>query len=195
MQTARAPIEKLRGEIEFKRAGLQPADPDPPNFAAAIEHAEIRAYFKSLTPAERTALAMNTTDLRLLEPLVRTPPELSGFDGNQRDTIKDIENRYIAIKHPAEVAELEALELLVAEADAIVQDARSNLKEVAGMDSWLFDQEVRPVEAAVWLVGSAEVPLVCLPQPDGSAEYRLATADRNQHREALSECVRLPRCL
>jgi hypothetical protein len=177
MQIAKQPIVNLRHEIKSKHDALRPADPDKSNLFGAIQTMEIHQLSRSLKPLEREALMMTTTDVRLLEATVTSPPELSGFSANDRAVIDKIEARYIELKHPAEVAEIEALESLAAEAEAIAQVARNELRSVAGLSAQEFDSVARKVEAAVWLVGETGREQVCEPGPDGTATYRAATPD------------------
>jgi hypothetical protein len=177
LNTARAPIAKLARDAKAKRASLRPADPDRGDVAGAIERQEIRAYWRTLPPGDRAQLAMTTTDLRLLEALVTAAPELSGFTRNQRDVVDKVEQRYIALKHPAELAEVEALDALVAEAEAITAVTRNDIRNSAALEPQPFEALARKVEAAVWLVGDASAPQVCEVAADGTAEYRLATAE------------------
>jgi hypothetical protein len=176
LQTARAPITALKREVAAKRDSLRRADPDKTDLAGALERGEIRQLFRTLPPTERQGLAMSTNDIRLLEALVTAPPELSGFTGNQSELIDQVEARYIALKHPAETAELEALEELVAEAEALVAVARVGIRDTANMEPRLFEAEAKKIEAAVWLVGKPGEEQVCEPDANGQAIYRPATA-------------------
>ncbi|WP_439925420.1 hypothetical protein [Nitrobacter sp. JJSN] len=172
---ATQPIRTLDRDIKAKRACLQPADPDKADLAGALERGEIRQHLRSLKPLEREALLMTTTDLRLVEAAVTAPPELSGFANG--DIIDKIEARYIELKHPAEVAEIEALTELLAEAEAIVAVARNEARNIAQMEPREFEAVAAKVEAAVWLVGKPGEERVCEPGPDGIADYRQPTPD------------------
>lgn len=177
LQVASAPVAKLKREVAAKREALRPADPDKTDLAGALQGGEIRTYFRSLAHPERHALSMKTDDLRLLEALVTAPPELSGFSANDRDVVEKVEARYIALRHPVEVAELEALDSLVAEAEAIIAVARHGIRTAAGMEQRQFEREAAKIEAAVWIVGEPGREQVCEPGPDGTASYRRATPD------------------
>jgi hypothetical protein len=177
LQTAKAPITALKREIKSKRDALRPADPDKTDLAGALERGEIRTHLRNLKPGEREALLMSTADIRLIEAAVTAPPELSGFAATNRDTIDKIEQRYVALRHPAEVAELESLDELVSSAEAITTVARNGLRQTAQLDAQTFEREAAKIEAAVWLVGSPGQEQVCEPGPDGTAIYRIATSD------------------
>lgn len=177
LQVATSPIAKLKREVAAKREALRPDDPDKSDLAGAIERGEIRNHFRSLKPGERHALLLTTTDLRLIEAAVTAPPELSGFTANDRDVVEKIEARYTALKHPTEIVELEALDKLVAEAEAIIAVARSEIRTASSMEQRQFEREAAKIEAAVWLVGDPGREQVCEPGPDGTATYRRATPD------------------
>jgi hypothetical protein len=81
------------------------------------------------------------------------------------------------MKFPAETRDAQELDALVSEAEAAVSVARSVIANSTGMDQRAFESLAQKVEAAVWLVGSATAAQICEIQPDGSAEYRAATAD------------------
>jgi hypothetical protein len=174
---ATAPVRALKRDIAAKRDALRPAEPDPANFAAAIAGTEYRGYMRSLKPLDRDALLLTTSDIRLLEAALSAPPELSGFSASDRDTIEKVEQHYVRLKHPNEVVELETLDELLAEAEAIAQVARDELRRVAGLSAQEFEAEAKKIEAAVWLVGEPGNEQVCEPGPDGTATYRVATSD------------------
>jgi hypothetical protein len=177
LQVAKSPLAKLKRDVASKREALRPADPDKSDLAGAIERGEIRNHFRSLNPGERHALLLTTTDLRLIEAAVTAPPELSGFTTSDSELVERIEARYIALRHPAEVAELEALDKLVAEAEAIIGVARSEIRTASAMEQRQFEREAAKIEAAVWIVGDPGREQVCEPGPDGTATYRPATPD------------------
>lgn len=178
LQVAKAPITELKREIKSRREALRPTDPDKSDLAGAIERGEIRNHFRSLKPGDRHALLLTTTDLRLIEAAVTSPPELSGFTTSaDSDLVEKVEARYIALKHPTEVAELEVLDELVASAEAITTVARNGLRQTAQLDAQTFEREAAKIEAAVWLVGDPGREQVCESGPDGTATYRPATPE------------------
>src|SRR4051794_24496771 len=139
---ARDPITKAKKEIQDRRAAMKIKAVDPSNIAAALERQEIRAYVRGLAPGDRQSLAMTTKDPRLLEAMVTAPPELSGFTSmkNFAQLIEQIEARYFELNYGPEIAAVQALEDVVAEADAAVQVARNSVQSTVGMDDRTFNQ-------------------------------------------------------
>jgi hypothetical protein len=175
---ARAPIEKAYSDNRARRAAIQIKSPDPNNFAAAIERWALQDYLSSLDPGQREALALTTTDRRILEAIVFAPPELSGFVGNLAPAFKKVEARYLEVTHSAELKSIAAAEAVMAEASAAAQIVRDQIQQTVGMNDREFAAVMEPIERKVgapWLVkikgGSGEI-LRVRPEKCGTAEFQ-----------------------
>jgi hypothetical protein len=127
---AKAPVVKARKEIKSRRSALVIKSVDPANLAAALERQEIRQWFRSLDLGVRQSVAVGTKDVRILEALVTAPPELSGILGPK--AAAEIENRYIELTYPDELASIEAADAVVKEAEEAVGIAYHELRIVLG---------------------------------------------------------------
>jgi hypothetical protein len=171
---AKAPVVKARAEIKQRRAALTVKPVDPTNVAAALERQEIRAWVRTLDHGVRQSVVLATKDRRILEALLSAPPELSGI----MDVVLagKIEDRYIELVYPNELAELEALDSVVAEAETAISIAYNELRQVADMHPHDFDEMMRPIETIrPWLTSdSTQVVEV---GADGKASYRKASQE------------------
>lgn len=176
-QAAAAPIAKLAAQAKAKRDGLGVRSADPTTPAAVIEQAnraEIRAWLRTLPPAEMAQLAMSTEDARILESMLSAPPELVNLRGNQRDLAEKIEQRYLEMTFPAELAEAERLEQAAAEAADVAKVALNEIKAVADVDAHTFAQ-IEARIGAPWLIKNTNSVQVVDFGDDGKVNYRDAS--------------------
>jgi hypothetical protein len=169
---AKAPVAKARAEIKTRRDKLVVKSVDKTDLAAAIERQEIRAWVRSLDLGVRQSVVLATKDRRILEALLSAPPELSGI--TSPSAAAEIENRYIELTYPKELAELEALDSVVAEAEAAVGIAYNELRNTVDMHQHDFGELMRPIETIrPWLIDGRRQ--VCETAADGKPTYRKAT--------------------
>jgi hypothetical protein len=88
---------------------------------------ETRKYLLGLEPTLRIAKAM-TGDKRILGALMHVASELSGFDAFPRKVVEEIEPRYLELTYPEKLAELEALDAVIAEGETAVAIAYNELQ-------------------------------------------------------------------
>jgi hypothetical protein len=172
---AKAPVTKSRAEIKARRAALVIKSVDPANFAAAVERQEIRSWVRQLDQGVRGSVVLATRDKRILEAVVSAPPELSGFAGDAA-LAGQIEDRYFEVVYPGEVAAIEAMDAVVAEAEAAVGIAYNDLRITfaPGMHTHDFDELMKPIETIrPWLIDGRRQ--VCETGIDGKPVYRKAT--------------------
>jgi hypothetical protein len=185
LESARAPISKMKREAQERRAAMSIKAPDKGDLAGAMERAEIRTFLRSLGQTKCAGVLLSTTDKRLLEAALTAPPELSGLAGME-DVAAQIESRYVEMTHGPEAAAVDALESVVAEADAIARTARGKVQSESGMDSRTFDGIAGPAEKAAapaWLIRSGDSVMVCEVAESGTAAYRPATLYEQQSGE------------
>jgi hypothetical protein len=171
---AKQPVTKARAEIKARRDALVIKSVDKTDIAAALERQEIRQWFRSLDLGVRQSIALASKDRRILEALVTAPPELSGIAGPK--AAAEIENRYIELTYPDELASIEAADAVVAEAEASMHIARNELRSTldVGMHAHDFDALMKPVEMIrPWLIDGRRQ--VCETGADGKPTYRKAT--------------------
>jgi hypothetical protein len=171
---AKAPIAKARAEIKAKRDALTIKPVDPANVAAALERQEIRQWVRSLDIGVRQSIVLASKDRRILEALLSAPPELSGIANPK--AASEIEDRYIELTYPSELASIEAMDSVVAEAEMALHVARNEMRAVIDVDMHPqdFTELMRPVEThKPWL--TSDKKQVVEIGSDGKAVYRLAT--------------------
>jgi hypothetical protein len=179
LSLARAPIDRAFADVLARRAAIKIKVPDANNFASAIERWAIQDYVSGLALGAREALAMTTTDRRILEAIVTAPPELSGFVGNLAPTFKKAEARYLEETHGADLKSIAEAEAVLAEASAAAQISRDKIQRTVGMRDREFAAVVAPIEkkiGAPWLIKDGARTMVCEVGADGLANYRLASA-------------------
>jgi hypothetical protein len=168
---AKAPVAKARAEYKTRKAALTVKPVDPANVAAALERQEIRAWVRSLDLGVRQAVVLATKDVRILESLLSAPPELSGIV----DAVLagKVEDRYLEVVYPQELAELEALDAVIAEGETAVAIARNEMRTLIDVHPHDFDEMLRPIEVTrPWLVDDGKQ--VCEVGADGKPSYRPA---------------------
>jgi hypothetical protein len=169
---AKAPVAKARKEIQQRRDALVIKPVDKTDVAGELQRAEIRAWIRSLDQGVRQSVVASATDKRVLEAALSAPPQLSGIVDPK--AAAEIENRYIELTYPKELAELEALDSVVAEAEAAVGIAYNELRQVCDMHAHDFDELMKPIETIrPWLMDDGKQ--VCEIGSDGKPSYRLAT--------------------
>jgi hypothetical protein len=167
---AKAPVAKARAEYKTRKAALTVKPVDPANVAAALERQEIRSWVRSLDLGVRQAVVLATKDVRILDALLSAPPELSGIV----DAVLagKVESRYVELVFPGELAELEAMDDVIAHGEAAVAIARNEMRTLIDVHPHDFDEMLRPIEVTrPWLVDGGRQ--VC-EFVDGKPTYRLA---------------------
>lgn len=172
---ARSSAEKMKRESQTKRAALRPVDLPKDNSVAAMNLAEIRAFYRTLPPAELTVLLMRTSDKRLLEAALLAPPELTLGVNPDRNIVEKIEARYAELVNPTAIADAAEIDQVADELTAIVDVALGSLRQTADLDQREFEREVQKSVGKVWLVGDAGRERVCEVAADGQATYRAPT--------------------
>jgi uncharacterized coiled-coil protein SlyX len=168
---AKAPIAKARAEIQSRHAALTVKAVDPSNLAAALERQEIRQWVRSLDIGVRQSVVLATKDVRILDALLSAPPELSGIANPK--AASEIEDRYIELTYPSELAAIETLDSVVAEAETAVAIARNEMRSLVDMHAHDFDELMRPVEThRPWLTSDRKQVVEI--DAAGKASYRPA---------------------
>jgi hypothetical protein len=142
-------------------------------FSPLRTNREIRAWVRQLDLGVRQSIVLGTSDRRILEAVVSAPPELSGFAGHAALAGR-IENRYFELTYPGELAEIETLDSVVAEAEAAIAVARNEMRSTIDLHQHDFDALLKPLETIrPWLLDDDRQ--VCEVGADGKPTYRAAT--------------------
>jgi hypothetical protein len=169
---AKAPIAKARREIEKRRAALVVKPMDPADLVGAVLRQEIRAWIRSLDVGVRQSVVLATKDRRILEAALSAPPELSGITDPK--AAAEIEERFIEIVYPRELAAIAADDAVVAEAEAACGVSYNEMRSTIDLHPHDFDELMRPIETIrPWI--TKDGLQVCEPLPNGKASYRKAT--------------------
>jgi hypothetical protein len=159
---------------------------DPINVVAELQRQEIRNWLRSLDLSGRQLVAKTTKDQRVLEAMVTAAPELSGIVGDHLGPLADeIEARYLELTYGPEIAEIKAIEEVLAEADAAIQVARQSLQMNSEMSERDFDRLMKPIEQGVgrpWLLKTGV-------RPDGADHVMVVTVNNGvaSYHEASNE--------
>ena len=142
---------------------------------------EYRELFRGMDRADRTRLLLETKDAGLLAAALRVAPELSGIDQGDEQFAKHVEDRYFQMTAGDRLAEIEATESELAEAEAFYLTARVQLQNAAQMDSRNFDRLAGPIEKQVnapWIKRDGTGRVLCVEvDANGHASYRDATSE------------------
>jgi hypothetical protein len=168
---AKAPVAKARAEIKARRSALTVKPIDPANVAAALERQEIRAWVRQLDLGVRQSVVLGTKDRRILEALLSAPPELSGIvDAGLAGKVED---RYIELTYPGELASIEAMDAVVAEAETAISIARNDMRTTIDLHPHDFDALLKPLETIrPWLLDNDRQVCEIV---DGKPTYRAST--------------------
>jgi hypothetical protein len=181
------PIAKVKRDVEARRDKLVIKAIDPTNVVAELQRQEIRAYLRTLDLRAKQVIAKTTNDTRLLEAMVTAPPELSGMVGAHLGPLaEEIEARYLELTYGPEIAEITAIEAVLAEADAGMQVARQSLQTNSEMTEYEFNRLAAPIEKGVgrpWLLKSGTKPdgsdrIMVVSVNNGVASYHEATDEQ-----------------
>jgi hypothetical protein len=171
---AKASVVKARKEIKSRRDALVIKAVDKADIAGELQRAEIRTWIRSLDQGVRQSVVASSSDRRILEAALSAPPQLSGIVDPK--AAAEIENRYIEIVYPSELASIEAADSVVSEAEAAVGIAYNELRQTVDMNPHDFSGLMRPLETiGPWL--TADRKQVIEIGADGFAKYHPASAD------------------
>jgi hypothetical protein len=171
---ANASVVKARKEITARRDVLVIKAVDKMDIAGELQRAEIRTWIRSLDQGVRQSVVASSSDRRILEAALSAPPQLSGIVDPK--AAAEIENRYIEIVYPSELASIEADDAVVAVAEACMHVQRNELRSTISVDMHQhdFDELMKPIETIrPWLIDGRRQ--VCETGADGKPVYRKAT--------------------
>jgi hypothetical protein len=175
---AKAPVAKARREIKAARAALVVKPMDPADLVGAVLRQEIRGWIRSLDVGVRQSVVLGSKDRRVLEAALSAPPELSGITNPK--AAAEIEERYIEIVYPRELAAIAADDAVVAEAEEAVGTAYNDLRSTVDMHPHDFSELMRSIEPE-WPELTSDRSQVITIAADGTASYRPASAEEREH--------------
>jgi hypothetical protein len=160
LRQVQQPLVASMQQIEVRKNKLSLPAPDS-SPAAALDRQEIRRHLLSLPIGERTKLAFETRDQRVLEAILTAPAMLSGFPEDRFQQLADTVRERV---HGPEMALIRQTEADVEEARMVVKVATNDLKEATGLDDNLFFSIVSNTRAgAPWLKRDGEKVVVIKP--------------------------------
>jgi hypothetical protein len=163
LRDARAPINELQGKLDAKRKAVAMPKFDPSDIVGFLRRQELRAALRATANAGQRALLLEDADF--CDAMLEQPPALSGLQpqqiGEDRDQgnedfllVEAAKKRRLESLFAPQLAEIDAMEKTIAEANMIADIARVDLQSNSGMDSRVFAEFVKPVESkanAPWL--------------------------------------------
>ena len=117
-------LTAIRGEM----AAMVPKAPDKGDLFGEMQRAEIRTYLRSLPEAERTRVALTSTDETVRAAILFSPAALSGLKDEVR---QQVANAYLAATHGPRLAELEKAESVALEVAAAIEVASGFMNRVS----------------------------------------------------------------
>lgn len=130
MQEARGPIDSAAKGVERLRAQIKPAPIDRTDAVAEMRRAELRTYMRSLKDTERMAKLLSPQpDPAILDAVLDAPAALSGVSDEHFALAREAREKQL---YGPQLRAIEALQAVVAEADAAASIARADLANIAG---------------------------------------------------------------
>jgi hypothetical protein len=171
---AGASVRKARAEHKAGYAALKVKPIDTTNSVAELRRMEMRTYLCSLDLIERQSFALTTESQLVLESILTAEvPGLAGFGTQLAQFLPQVEQRYREVVYPNELAELEAMDAVIAPAEQAIHISRNEMRSTVDMHQYDFDQLMRPVETIKpWLVDDDKQ--VCEIDATGKPTYRAA---------------------
>jgi hypothetical protein len=139
-----APVAEMRSRLDAIQASIKRPPVDKSDVAGALARAEVRAAMRGMSLADRAALLVgDDADAGWVDAVLEQHPLLSG-------TPKELYERALTQRleglFKAEIAEGEALDTEIAEAEAALTVAKQDLARSSG----LLEHEVGMVETQVY---------------------------------------------
>jgi hypothetical protein len=120
-----------------RRAALKPQEPRRDDVVGEMRRQELRAFARTLKPAERLPFALANP-----EAVLSAPGALSGLPEDQFSKVRET---YIASKFGPEIAEIEILDGDLATVKAASDMAMNELRSAAGLSERAFSEMVEKV--------------------------------------------------
>jgi hypothetical protein len=151
LRDARAPIGELQTKLEAKRKAVAMPAFDRSDVVEFLARQELRAALRSMDRGQRALLLQDPT---FADAMLEQPPSLSGLMASETFLVDATKKERLGSLFGPQLAEIDELEKTVAEANAIADVARNDLKHHSQMDDRIFAEFAKPVEAkqaAPWL--------------------------------------------
>lgn len=152
------PLAKMRSRLDEIQATIAKPAFDKVDVAGALARQEIRSALRGMSLADRAALLVgDDADPRFVDAVLEQPPLLSG-------TPKELYERALTQRleglFKAEIAEGEALDTEIAEAEAALTVAKQDLARASGLPQHEFEKVATEVYAkrdAPWLKRTTDI--------------------------------------
>jgi hypothetical protein len=178
LRDARAPLDEMQKKLDIKRKAVSLPPTDPKDILGFLKRQELRATLRSMDPGQRAVLI---EDPQFADAMLEQPPALSGLLPAEKFIVDAAREKRLTNLYGPQLQEIAALETTVAEARAIADVARNDLKLHSAMDDRTFTEFVRPIEnrqGAPWLVKNGDAVMRVRPEMRGSPQlHQPATAD------------------
>jgi hypothetical protein len=152
LRDAKAPIGEMQKRLDQKRAAVAIPPFKQDDIVGFLRRQELRAAMRSM---ERGPRALTLQDPAFADAMLEQPPALSGLMPEENFLVESVKKERLAGLFGPQLAEIDALEQTLAEANSIVNVARNDLKANSGFEQQqAFEEFVKPIEAkqgAPWL--------------------------------------------
>jgi hypothetical protein len=153
-----APVSEMRSRLDGIQASIKSPAFDKTDVAAALGRQEIRAALRGMSLADRAALLVGDgVDERFVSAVLEQPALLSG---TPKELYERALTQHLEGLFKAEIAEGEALDTEIAEAEAALTVAKQDLARVSGLPPHEFDAlatQVYSKRNAPWLKRTTDI--------------------------------------
>ena len=118
LEQIKAEVERDLNAIRGERASLVPSNPDKSDVFSELQRQEIRNWLRDLPEAERTRIALTTTDETIRAAILYSPAALTGLKEEIRQQVL---NNHLEATHGPRLAELEKAESVALEVVAAIE--------------------------------------------------------------------------
>jgi hypothetical protein len=173
VRDAGAPVLEMKSRLDAIQASIKSPPVDKTDVAGALARQEIRAALRGMSLADRASLLVgDAADPRFVDAVLEQPGMLSGtpkelYDRARTQRLEDL--------FKTEIAEGEALDTEIAEAEAALTVAKQDLARSSGLLEHEFEKvatEVNAKKAAPWLRRTTDIEgnamVVVVPLKGGS---------------------------
>ncbi len=171
LRDAKAPIVELQKKLDEKRKAVSLPKFDRTDVVGCLNRQELRAAMRTMDRGERAMVIAN--DPAFADAMLEQPPSLSGLLPAEKLIVDNAKEQRLSALFGSELAEIEALQETIAQANMIADISRNDLKHHSEMDDRAFEEFTKPIEnrqGAPWLAKSGDQVVRVRPELKGTPQ-------------------------
>jgi hypothetical protein len=172
LREARYAALSVKQEATARRAEIKPSIKDPQNVAAALDRQEIRRVIREA--GNDRAKILQANDPRIMEAVLTAAPVLSGISDALH---KNLVDSFAETTASYDISEINELENAADAVLAALNEARSELQTLLGLDPVPFNQLAAPIEV------ETDTRMAPKPDPKPDPEALKSEFARLSHKE------------